>query len=104
MGKVVTEEPLLVETVRPQLKKPSMYKVVLLNDDYTPMDFVTAVLQRFFALSQQSAVSIMWQVHLTGRGVCGIFTRDVAETKAVQINAYSRHNQHPLLCQIEPTE
>jgi ATP-dependent Clp protease adaptor protein ClpS len=80
-----------------------MYLVVLLNDDYTPMDFVTAVLQKFFALSEQRAVDIMWKVHTTGKGVCGIFTRDIAETKAVQINTYSRQNQQSLLCSIEPS-
>lgn len=104
MVKTVTGEVALLDNVRPQLKKPSMYKVILVNDDYTPMNFVTFVLQRFFALSQQSAESIMWRVHLTGKGVCGIFTRDIAETKSVQINAYSRQNQHPLLCQVEPTD
>lgn len=105
MSKVIKEVPediLLLEAVRPQLKKPTMYKVILLNDDYTPMDFVTVVLQRFFALSLQSAIEIMWQVHITGKAVCGIFTRDIAETKSVQINSFSRQQQQPLLCKIEP--
>lgn len=102
-NKLVPEDLLLTEVARPQIKKPSMYLVVLLNDDYTPMDFVTAVLQKFFALSEQRAVEIMWKVHTTGKGVCGIFTRDIAETKAVQINTYSQQHQQPLLCSIEPS-
>jgi ATP-dependent Clp protease adaptor protein ClpS len=102
-NKLVPEDLLLTEVARPQIKEPPMYLVVLLNDDYTPMDFVTAVLQKFFALSEQRAVDIMWKVHTTGKGVCGIFTRDIAETKAVQINTYSRQNQQSLLCSIEPS-
>lgn len=103
-NKLKTEDLLLTEAARPQVKEPPMYLVVLLNDDYTPMDFVTAVLQKFFALSEQRAVEIMWKVHTTGKGGCGLFTRDVAETKAVQINNYSRQHQHPLVCGIEPSQ
>ncbi len=99
-----TEDLLLTEAARPQIKEPPMYSVVLLNDDFTPMDFVTAVLQKFFALSEQRAVEIMWKVHTTGRGVCGLFTRDIAETKAVQITNYSRQHLHPLMCSIEPSQ
>lgn len=102
-NKIVPEDLLLTEVARPQIKEPPLYFVILMNDDFTPMDFVTAVLQKFFALSEQRAVEIMWKVHTTGKGVCGIFTRDIAETKAVQINAYSRQNQQPLLCSTEPT-
>ncbi len=102
-NKLITEDLLLTEVARPQVKEPPMYFVVILNDDYTPMDFVTAVLQKFFALSEQRAVEIMWKVHTTGRGICGLFTRDIAETKTVQINTFSRQHQQPLLCSIEPS-
>jgi len=86
----------------PALKVPRKYKVVLLNDDYTPMDFVVEVLERFFHLNETMAVQIMLQVHLQGRGVCGIFTRDIAETKVALVNEYARNNEHPLLCSMEP--
>lgn len=87
---------------KPALKKPRMYKVLLLNDDYTPMDFVVEVLQRFFHVNQTLAVEIMLQVHYQGKGVCGVFTRDIAETKVVLVNQYARENEHPLLAQMEP--
>lgn len=90
-----------VQEEKPQLKRPPMYKVVMLNDDYTPMDFVVDVLQMFFAMSLEKATRIMLQVHHQGKAVCGVFTRDIAETKAAQVNQYSRENQHPLLCEIE---
>jgi ATP-dependent Clp protease adaptor protein ClpS len=86
---------------RPKLKKPPMYKVILLNDDFTPMDFVVDVLQRFFRMNQEKATQIMLHVHTRGKGVCGVFTRDVAETKVQQVNSYSREHQHPLLCALE---
>jgi len=86
---------------RPQLKRPPMYKVVLLNDDYTPMDFVIEVLMIFFKMDQEKATQVMLAVHTQGKGVCGIFTRDVAETKAAQVNQYARENKHPLLCEVE---
>lgn len=84
------------------LKMPRKYKVVLLNDDYTPMDFVVEVLKRFFYLPEENAVKIMLQVHLYGKGVCGVFTRDVAETKIALVNEYARMKQHPLLSDMEP--
>ena len=80
---------------------PKMYKVVLLNDDYTPMDFVIAVLQRFFSLDTEQATRIMLKVHNEGRGVCGIFPRDIAATKVEQVSAYARQHQHPLACIME---
>ena len=86
---------------RPALKRPPMYKVVLLNDDYTPMDFVIEVLMIFFKMDQEKATQVMLAVHTQGKGVCGVFTRDVAETKAAQVNQYSRENKHPLLCEVE---
>ena len=78
-----------------------MYQVVLLNDDYTPMDFVVAVLQQFFSLDLEQATQVMLHVHTRGRGVCGVFTREVAESKVAQVNEFSRMNQHPLLCTME---
>lgn len=87
---------------KPKLKMPRKYKVVLLNDDYTPMDFVVDVLKRFFHLNEEMATHIMLQVHLRGKGVCGVFTRDIAETKVVLVNEYAKMNEHPLLCSMEP--
>ncbi len=94
-------EGLALQEARPQLQRPPMYKVVLLNDDYTPMDFVVEVLEVFFGLDRERATRIMLAVHTEGRAVCGLFTRDVAETKAMQVNQYARESQHPLLCEIE---
>ena len=85
-----------------ELKVPKKYKVVLLNDDYTPMDFVVEVLRHFFRLSEEVAVQVMLQVHIQGKGVCGVFTRDIAETKIALVNEYARINQHPLLASMEP--
>ena len=83
------------------MAKPPMYQVVLLNDDYTPMEFVVDVLQRFFKMSSGQATQVMLHVHTKGKGMCGLFTREVAETKVTQVNEYSRSNQHPLLCVME---
>lgn len=90
-----------VEAVKPKLKHPSLYKVIILNDDYTPMDFVVEVLQKFFGMDLGKATEIMLHVHTRGMGVCGVYTRDVAETKVYQVNNYSRENQHPLMCTME---
>lgn len=90
-----------VQEARPKLKRPPLYKVILLNDDFTPMDFVVEVLMRFFGMSEEKATQIMLHVHTRGVGVCGVFTRDVAETKVQQVNDYSRRHQHPLLCTME---
>ena len=87
---------------KPMLKTPPMYKVVLLNDDYTPMEFVVHVLENFFNMNREMATRVMLRVHTEGKAVCGVYTRDIAETKAEQINQYSLENEHPLLCQIEP--
>jgi ATP-dependent Clp protease adaptor protein ClpS len=84
-----------------QLGPPRMFKVMLLNDDYTPMDFVINVLQRFFSLDTEQATRIMLQVHNEGRGVCGIFPRDIAATKVEQVGAFARQHQHPLACVME---
>lgn len=77
------------------------YRVLLVNDDYTPMDFVVVVLQRFFAMTSHKAVNVMLDVHRHGSGICGIYTRDIAETKVAQVNKYARLNEHPLLCKME---
>jgi len=92
----------LVEKQKPRLHKPRLYRVVMLNDDYTPMDFVVQVLEVFFHMNREQATRTMLKVHVEGRAICGVFTRDIAETKAEQINQYSSENEHPLLCQIEP--
>ena len=92
---------LLLEEVKPELKKPSLYKVVMLNDDYTPMEFVVEVLEKFFSMGRERATRIMLQIHTLGKAVCGIYTRDIAETKANQVNQYSQEKEHPLLCEIE---
>ena len=86
---------------KPKTKKPPLYKVLLLNDDYTPMEFVVEVLEVFFNKDRQTATHIMLTVHTQGKGVCGIYTRDIAETKAAQVNQYARKNEHPLLAEIE---
>lgn len=92
---------LVTEEAKPEVKRPSMYRVVLLNDDYTPMDFVVQILMVFFSMNQEKATQVMLAVHTKGKGVCGVFTRDVAETKAAQVNQYARENNHPLLCEVE---
>ncbi|TGD75364.1 ATP-dependent Clp protease adapter ClpS [Mangrovimicrobium sediminis] len=89
---------------RPELKRPPLYKVVLINDDYTPMEFVVEVLEIFFRMNREQATHVMLTVHTQGKGVCGIFTRDIAETKAAQVNQYAREHEHPLLCEIEASE
>lgn len=85
-----------------EIKLPRKYKVVLLNDDYTPMDFVVDVLKQFFHLNEETAIQVMLQVHIQGKGVCGVFTRDIAETKVALVNEYAKMNQHPLLSSMEP--
>lgn len=92
---------MLVATGKVDLDRPPMYQVVLLNDDYTPMDFVVMVLELFFGMSRERATRIMLQVHTRGRGVCGVYTREVAETKVAQVNEFARSHQHPLLCTME---
>ena len=86
---------------KPKLKKPPLYRVVLLNDDYTPMEFVVQILQKIFSLERTVATRIMLQVHTQGKGVCGVYTYDIAETKVAQVTASAQRNQHPLLCTLE---
>jgi ATP-dependent Clp protease adaptor protein ClpS len=88
-------------TEKPKLEKPPLYKVVLINDDYTPMDFVVDVLRSFFNMNVEKATQVMLKVHTEGKGVCGVFSKDVAETKAAQVNDYSRECEQPLLCSVE---
>lgn len=91
----------IVTKTRPKTKKPSLYKVLLLNDDFTPMEFVVLVLQRFFQKGQEDATRIMLHVHQKGVGLCGVYTYEVAETKVAQVMDYSRQHGHPLQCTME---
>ncbi|QOR40812.1 ATP-dependent Clp protease adapter ClpS [Billgrantia diversa] len=95
---------LAVQPADPEVARPPMYKVVLHNDDYTPMEFVVEVLQSFFLMDSETAVQVMLTVHTQGKATCGIFTRDIAETKSHQVNQYARECQHPLLCDIEAAD
>jgi len=92
---------LVLEEARPEVARPPLYQVILLNDDFTPMDFVVVVLETFFNLDRERATQVMLHVHTRGKGVCGVFTREVAETKVTQVNEFSRTHQHPLLCTME---
>lgn len=94
---------LAVQEARPEsvVERPPLYQVVLLNDDFTPMEFVIVVLETFFNMERERATQIMLHVHTRGKGVCGVFTREVAETKVTQVNEFSRSHQHPLLCTME---
>ena len=91
----------VVEESRPEVARPPLYQVVLLNDDFTPMDFVVVVLETFFNMDRERATQVMLHVHTRGKGVCGVFTREVAETKVTQVNEFARAHQHPLLCTLE---
>ena len=91
----------VTETARPKLKKPPLYRVVLLNDDYTPMEFVVQILEQVFSHDRALATRIMLEVHTKGKGVCGVYTFDVAETKVAQVTKAAEQHQHPLLCTME---
>ena len=93
----------LLEVEKAKVKPPALYKVLLLNDDYTPMDFVVSVLQKFFSMDREQATQIMLKVHKEGMGVCGVFPRDVAATKVEQVISFARQHQHPLQCVMEET-
>ncbi|MEO5377563.1 MAG: ATP-dependent Clp protease adapter ClpS [Magnetococcus sp. DMHC-6] len=84
-----------------ETKEPSLYRVILMNDDFTPMEFVVDLLMKFFRKTLEQATQIMLDVHIHGQGTCGIFTRDIAETKVAQVNQYARSNGHPLKCRME---
>lgn len=92
----------LVQEAKPKLQRPTLYKVILLNDDYTPMEFVVVVLERFFYKNREEATRIMLHVHQKGIGVCGLYTREIAETKVRQVSAFAQEHQHPLQCTLEP--
>ena len=98
-----TRNGTVLEAQKSKLKPPSMFKVMLLNDDYTPMEFVVLVLQKFFSMTRENATQVMLKVHREGIGVCGVYPRDVAATKVQQVGAYSRKHQHPLQCVMEET-
>lgn len=91
----------MAEAARPEVAPPPLWSVLMLNDDFTPMEFVVEVLTRFFAMDMEKATQVMLHVHTRGQAVCGVFSRDVAESKATQVNEYARVNQHPLLCRVE---
>ena len=94
----------LVESQKGELKQPPMYQVVMLDDDFTPMDFVVEVLREFFGVNEEKATQIMMLVHTKGKASCGVFSKDVAETKVGQVIQYAREHQHPLLCKLEVLE
>ncbi len=95
------DQGLALDEARPKLKKPPLFKVLLLNDDYTPMEFVVEVLETVFSMDRPQATRIMLEVHTKGRGVCGVFTYEIAETKVAQVSAFAEQHQHPLLCTLE---
>ena len=96
-------EGALLEAKKSKLKPPPLFKVIILNDDYTPMEFVVIVLQRFFAMTREKATQVMLKVHREGMGICGIYPKDVATTKVEQVRGYARKHQHPLQCVMEET-
>ncbi len=98
------EGAVLTELSKPELKRPPMYKVILMNDDYTPMEFVIHILENFFSMEREKATQIMLKVHTEGSAVVGIYPRDIAETKSEQVNNYSQENSHPLMSVIEMTD
>ncbi len=95
------DSSLVVQESRPEVEEPKRYMVILVNDDFTPMEFVVEILRLFFNLDEESATRIMLNVHTKGKGVCGIFPKDIAETKVVMVNEFARENEHPLLCTME---
>jgi ATP-dependent Clp protease adaptor protein ClpS len=99
--RVEGERGLVVEEAEPEVKKPPLYQVILLNDDYTPMEFVVDVLERIFRMDRTTATRVMLEVHTKGKGVCGVFIFEIAETKVAQVMGYARQHQHPLLCTME---
>lgn len=92
---------LAVEEARPKIKEPPLYRVVLLNDDYTPMDFVVDILESVFSMERTRATQVMLEVHTKGKGICGVFNYEIAETKVAQVSGIANQHQHPLLCTME---
>jgi ATP-dependent Clp protease adaptor protein ClpS len=97
------KDDIVLEAKKAKLKPPAMFKVMLLNDDYTPMEFVVLVLQKFFAMGRERATQVMLKVHREGIGVCGVYPRDIASTKVQQVASFARKHQHPLQCVMEET-
>jgi ATP-dependent Clp protease adaptor protein ClpS len=95
------DDGLAVEEEKPKLKPPKQYRVIVNNDDYTPMEFVVQVLMMYFSMDDAKATRVMMSVHTKGKGICGVFSHEIAETKVDQVNEYSRMNQHPLMCTME---
>lgn len=95
--------PMETEKVTPRMSEPSLYKVVMHNDDFTPMEFVIAALEVFFSFERSIATKVMFEVHKTGKAICGVYSRDIAETKAEKVVDYARKHDYPLLCSIEAT-
>jgi ATP-dependent Clp protease adaptor protein ClpS len=95
-------EDLVVQEAKPKIKRPPLYRVILLNDDYTTMDFVIMILERVFHKNREQATQIMLHVHTRGKGICGVYTREVAETKVQQVMNFAQENQQPLQCAMEP--
>ena len=95
------DDGLALEEAKPKLKEPSMYKVFLLNDDYTPMEFVVRLLEKLFGMDREKATRVMLQVHSQGKGICGVYTYEIAETKVAQVSEYAQRHQHPLMCSME---
>src|SRR6187455_2814876 len=92
---------LIVEEAAPETKQPPLFSVLLLNDDYTPMEFVVDVLERFFRMDREAATRVMLEVHTQGKGICGVFTYEIAETKVALVTSYARDHHHPLMCTLE---
>ncbi len=94
---------LALEEAKPKLKKPPLFRVILINDDYTPMEFVVEVLELIFAMDRPKATRVMLEVHTKGKGVCGVYVYEIAETKVAQVTSFAQQHQHPLLCTLEET-
>ena len=92
---------LMVQESRPEVAEPKRYMVILVNDDFTPMEFVVHILREFFSMDEEGATRVMLNVHTKGKGVCGIYAKDIAETKVVMVNEFAKENEHPLLCTME---
>lgn len=101
-GKDQYIDDVAVQETRPKLQKPRLYKVILLNDDYTPMEFVVVILERFFTKTPEQATRIMLDVHQKGMGVCGVYDREIAEMKVQQVISFAQESKHPLQCTMEP--
>jgi len=102
-GRPDDERGLAVEEAKPRVKKPPLFRVILINDDYTPMEFVVEVLEIIFGMDRTKATRVMLEVHTKGKGVCGVYTYEIAETKVAQVTSYAQQHQHPLLCTLEET-